>query len=343
MKKKISIVTPCFNEEENIQELYRRVTKVLTDYTDKYEYELIFIDNDSQDHTQTLIKSICSKDHRVKLIINSRNFGHIRSPVHGMLQANGDCVILIFCDLQDPPETIHKFIEKWENGADAVLGIKSASNESALMFLIRKIYYRTIDFLSEIKLQKDFNGFGLFDRKIIEALRIFNDPYPYLRGLILEAGYNIEHVKYVHQSRKRGITKNNFFTLYDIAMLGITSHSKVPLRLVTLSGFAMASVSLVAAMTYLVYKLAYWDGFKLGMAPIVIGLFMFASIQLLATGLIGEYIGFIYTKLQHRPLVLEKERINFKPQESANFDDTHLDRGKALDPLKAEKPYSHSH
>ncbi|MBT4791718.1 MAG: glycosyltransferase family 2 protein [Halobacteriovoraceae bacterium] len=310
--KTITIVTPCYNEEENIQNLYQRTQDVFKEYAEKYAYEHLFIDNASTDKTVNILKQIASKNKHIKIIINNRNFGHIRSPHHALLEATGDAVVFIVADLQDPPEIIHEFIKRWEEtSCDAVIGVKSKSLESPLMFLVRRLYYYLINKLSETKLQKNFMGFGLYDQKLIKMLRQIEDPYPYFRGLIFEVTDNIEIIEYLQNSRKRGFTKNNFYTLYDIAMLGISSHSKIPLRLATWIGFMCAFISIVIAIVYAIYKILYWDNFTVGIAPLVIGVFFFGAVQLIFIGIIGEYLGAIHTKISNRPLVFEKERINF--------------------------------
>ncbi len=308
--KHISIVTPCYNEEENVQELYKRVANVMSSL-DEFSYEHIFIDNASTDLTVEILKEIANHDNRVKIIVNARNFGHIRSPYHALLQAKGDAVISIVADLQDPPEMIVDFIRKWESGYKIVIGVKEKSEESALFFAVRKFYYNLIGKLSEISLIKNFTGFGLYDQKVIEILRQIDDPYPYFRGLICDIGFERAEIPYVQPVRRRGFTKNNFYSLYDMAMLGITNHSKVPLRLATMTGFAVAFFSLLVAFGYFVFKLIFWNSFTLGIAPLVIGLFFFGSIQLFFIGIIGEYIGSIHTQILKRPLVVEKERVNF--------------------------------
>lgn len=308
--KQISIVTACYNEEENIEELYRRVKEVMSSLG-KYSYEHIFIDNASKDRTVDILREIASRDKNVKVIVNTRNFGHVRSPNHALLQAGGDAVISIVADLQDPPEMIPDFIRKWEEGYKIVIGIKEQSEESPLFFAIRKLYYNIIGKLSEISLIKNFTGFGLYDQSVIEVLRQIDDPYPYFRGLICDIGYERAEIPYVQPARRRGFTKNNFYTLYDMAMLGITNHSKVPLRLATMTGFAVAFLSLVVALGYFFYKLIFWNSFNPGIAPLVIGLFFFGAVQLFFIGIIGEYVGSIHTQVLRRPRVVEKERINF--------------------------------
>lgn len=308
--KRISIVTPCYNEEENVAELYRQVEAVFASLP-QYEYEHIFIDNASEDRTVAILKQLAATDKNVKIIVNTRNFGHIRSPYHGLLQAQGEAAILLVADLQDPPSMIIDFLQKWEEGYKVVMGVKSQSKESAAMFAIRKMYYNFIGTVSEVQLVKNYTGFGLYDRQVIQLLRNIDDPYPYFRGLIADLGFESYRIEYVQPTRKRGITKNNFYTLYDMAMLGIMNHSKVPLRLATMMGFLLGVVSFLIALAYLVAKLIFWDSFAMGTAPVVIGLFFLASVQLFFIGIIGEYIGAIFTQVQKRPLVVEKERINF--------------------------------
>lgn len=307
----LSVITPCFNEELNVEELYNRVRAVMV-AVGRYRYEHIFIDNASTDGTVAVIKKIASRDKNVKLIVNSRNFGHIRSPMHAFCQAKGEAVIGLAADLQDPPELIAPMIDKWEEGYAMVLGIKETSEENSLVFWIRTKYYRLINRLSSIETFENFTGFGLFDRKVVDVIRSVNDPYPYFRGLIAEIGLPHALVVFKQPRRKRGITKNNLYTLYDLAILGITNLSKVPLRLVTALGFACSLLSLLTGLAYLVYKLIFWANFNVGIAPLVIGLFFLGSVQLLSMGVLGEYIGSIHTQLQHRPYVVERERINFE-------------------------------
>lgn len=310
MKRKISILTPCFNEQENIVSLYEAIGRIMQDFKE-YEYEHIYIDNASTDGTVAALRELAARDKRVKVILNARNFGHIRSPFHGLLQAEGDAVIYMASDFQDPPELIPKLIESWQQGAKAVLGIKDSSDEAGVMFFLRKLYYRLVEKLADVKTFQNFTGFGLYDRAVIDYCRSLEDPYPYFRGIIAETGLPTEEVHYHQPARKRGITKNNFYTLYDMAMLGITNHSKIPLRLATMSGFLMSIVSLFVGVVYLIYKLLFWQEFPAGTAPLVIGLFFFASVQLFFIGILGEYIGSIHTHVLRRPLVVESERINF--------------------------------
>lgn len=309
--KRISIVTPCFNEEGNVRELIAAVRAVFEKLGGRYDYEHLFIDNASTDRTVAILKEIGAADPRIKLIVNTRNFGHIRSPHHALLQASGDAVVFLVADLQDPPAMIADFIGKWEAGFKIVIGVKTQSEESAAMFAVRKAYYNLVTRLSEVELIKNFMGFGLYDRAVIETIRGYGDTYPYFRGLVSDVGYEIFRIEYTQARRKRGITANNFYSLYDLAMLGITNHSKVPLRLATLLGFATACLSLLVALGYFFAKLAFWNHFTLGLAPLVVGMFFFGSVQLIFIGIIGEYIGAIHTQVMKRPLVVEKERFNF--------------------------------
>jgi glycosyltransferase involved in cell wall biosynthesis len=308
--KTISIITPCFNEEDNIQTCYNEI-KNLFSTIDNYKYEHIFIDNASCDSTFDILQNIAKRDKNVKLILNSRNFGHIRSPYYGLLQSSGDASILFVADMQDPIEMIPKFIKEWERGYKSIVGVKKTSKESSIMFFIRKMYYKMVNKLSEIQLIDNFTGFGLYDKDVINILKSMKDPYPYFRGLIAEIGLSIKTIEYDQPVRIKGITKNNFYSLYDIGMLGIISHSKVPLRIATISGFILSFISLFISFIYFIIKILYWDTFDMGIAPIIVGMFFFFSIQLLFIGIIGEYIAFLYVKLQDRPLVIEKQRINF--------------------------------
>jgi glycosyltransferase involved in cell wall biosynthesis len=308
--KSISVVSGCFNEAGNVEELVARVVKVMAALPE-YDYELIIIDNASTDGTQETLRRLAAENPRLKVILNARNFGHIRSPFHGMMQGAGDAVVYLASDLQEPPELITDFVKKWEEGAKAVVAIKDSSDESPLFFAVRRLYYRLVERLAETKTIQNFTGFGLYDRVIMEYCRGLKDPYPYFRGLIAEVGLPVERVSYHQPLRTRGFTKNNLYTLYDIAMLGITNFSKVPLRIAAMLGFAMALLSLIVALVYFVYKLVFWYSLPVGTAPLVIGLFFFASVQLFFIGILGEYIGAIHTQVLKRPLVVEKERINF--------------------------------
>lgn len=313
MKKHISVLTPCFNEQGNVGPLSIAVAKVF-EKLPQYTYEHIFIDNDSTDDTVNILREIAEKNTNVKVILNARNFGHIRSPFYGMLQCKGDAVVSLVSDFQDPPELIEQFLRKWEEGYKIVIGVKHKSKENPLMFAVRKFFYNLLTKASEGNGEspvKNFTGFGLYDQQFISVLRTLDDPYPYFRGLITELGFNRFEIKYTQPQRASGETKNNFFTLYDMAMLGFTNHSKLPLRLSAFIGFFSAMLSFLVALGYFIYKLIFWDNFQVGMAPLVIGVFFFSSVQLFFIGIIGEYIGAIHTQIRKRPLVIEKERINF--------------------------------
>lgn len=310
-EKTISIITPCYNEEGNVLNLYNQVREVMAGIG-KYQYEHIFIDNSSRDNTVAILKMIAAEDPNVKIIVNSRNFGHIRSPIHGLFSARGDAMIGIVADLQDPPPMIADLIREWENGAYCVIGIKRTSEEASLMFWLRKQYYRMAERLSSIETIQNYTGFGLYDRKVVDLVKSFDDPYPYFRGLIAEIGLPTVKLLYDQPARKFGVTKNNWYTLYDIGMLGIINHSKVPLRLATFAGFFGAVFSFVIAFGYLLAKLIFWNTFTVGIAPMLIGVFFVLSIVLVCLGIMGEYVGAIYTQLQHRPYAVELTRMNFE-------------------------------
>ncbi len=310
--KTISVVTPCYNEEGNVREVYERVHTLMASLG-CYRYEHIFIDNASRDATFAILKEIAAVDSNVKVIRNARNFGHLRSPMHAILQAQGDAVIVLLSDLQDPPEVVGQLISEWEKGTPIVIAVKHKSREARPMFLARTLFYRVVNRLADdVETYENFTGFGLYDRQVIDLVRQFDDPYPYFRGMIAEIGLPHVEVTYEQQRRKHGKSKNNFYTLYDLAMLGITKLSKVPLRLVTFSGFAGSLLSLLIGVTYFAYKLLFWQRFTVGIAPIAIGMFFFGSLQLLFMGVIGEYIGNIHTQVHKRPLVVERERLNFQ-------------------------------
>ena len=320
-QKTISIMTPCFNEQDNVRILYNQVREVMLGIG-KYRYEHIFIDNSSKDATVAILREIAAEDPNVKIIVNCRNFGHIRSPIHALFQARGDAVIGIVADLQDPPPMIADLIREWENGAYCVLGIKRTSGEASLMFWLRKQYYKLVERLSSIETIQNFTGFGLYDRKVVDLVRSFDDPYPYFRGMIAEIGLPTVKLPYDQPARKFGITKNNWYTLYDIGMLGIINNSKVPLRLAALAGFVGAGLSFLVALIYLVLKLTFWNTFTFGLAPTLIGIFFISSLQLLFLGVLGEYVGAIYTQVQKRPYAVELYRVNFEHPPSFPKSDT---------------------
>ncbi len=305
-----------------MEEVYKRCRAIMQKLG-RYKYEHIFIDNNSTDNTVAILRVIAERDRNVKVIVNARNFGHIRSPYHAFLQCSGDAVIGIVSDLQDPPEMIEQMIEKWEQGYCMVLCLKTASRENRLMYWIRTQYYRLVQRLSDIETFENFTGFGLYDRKVVDAVKSFPDAYPYFRGMIAEIGLPYCTLKFEQARRIRGITKNNFYTLYDMAMLGITNLSKVPLRVVTFFGFACGLLSVSIALAYLAYKLIFWRNFEVGMAPLVIGLFFLGSVQLVSMGILGEYVGAIHTQVLKRPYVVEKERINFEYEPGLPGGDSH--------------------
>jgi glycosyltransferase involved in cell wall biosynthesis len=306
----VCVIIPCYNEEANIEPLYQRITAAFATLPGQ-RYCLLFIDNASTDETVLRIKALGAANPNVLLIANARNFGVGRSGLHAFLQAPGDAIIHIVADLQDPPELIPEFIRLWRQGFKVVVGVKPESQEHRLMFLIRRSYYRLVGHLSEVPLIDNFTGFGLYDREVVEDIRDTEDRNPYFRGLIAELGHARAEIPYTQARRQRGISKNNFYALYDLAMLGITSHSKVPLRLATMAGFSLSAISLLIAFGYFIAKLLFWNRFSANTAPILIALFFFASVQLFFIGILGEYIGVILTQVTKRPLVIEKERLNF--------------------------------
>jgi glycosyltransferase involved in cell wall biosynthesis len=309
-KKKISFISPCFNEQDNINELYDRVIAVWNK-NPQFEYEYVIIDNASTDSTVDELKKIALIDLRVKIIVNTRNFGHIRSPYWGILQTSGDATIYMASDLQDPPELAIEFIEEWKSGYKIVLATKPITEGNWFMHGLRKFYYKMLGKISDVQLINDATGFGLYDRKVLDEIRKINDPYPYLRGLICELGYPIKTIPFLQPRRVRGISKNNFYTLYDIAMLGIVSHSLVPIRIASFLGLIIGMVSIILGILLLLAKLIWWNYFPIGIAPIAIALFGLFGVMFIFMGLLGEYIGVIQTYVSRRPIVVEKERINF--------------------------------
>lgn len=309
MTKLVSIVTPCYNEVDNIKELVDRIRIAMSALP--YDYEHIFIDNSSSDGTIDVIKDLAKTDLRIKLIVNARNFGHIRSPFHGLLQSSGDVCVYIASDLQDPPELIPEFLIKWAEGFRIVLAVKPQSDEASFVFALRRLYYKVVGALSDVPLVENATGVGAFDRSVIDILRSVNDPYPYFRGLLCEIGFPIATVAFRQPRRRFGVTKNNFYSLYDIGILGVTNHTKVPLRLITLGGFFLSLLSLIIAVFFLIAKLIFWNSFQLGTAPLLIGLFFFGAVQTFSIGILGEYIGSIHTHVRKLPLVIENERVNF--------------------------------
>jgi glycosyltransferase involved in cell wall biosynthesis len=307
----ISVVVPCYNEEENVEILYDRICAVFEKITD-VRFQIVFVDNASVDRTQEVLRALAARDRRVKAIFNIRNFGVIRSGLNGFFETPGDAVICMACDLQDPPELIAEFVRHWRSGFKVVIGVKPRSRESSLMFFFRGVYYRMLNKISETPLIDNFTGFGLYDREVIEILRRIPDRRPYFRGLIADLGFTRAEIPFVQPRRERGVTKSNFYALYDLAMIGITSHSRVPLRLATMAGFILGFLSLLVAIIYLIAKLLFWNRFALGQAPVLIGVFFFGSIQMFFVGILGEYIGAIHAQVHPRPWVIERERLNFE-------------------------------
>lgn len=310
--KKVSVMLPCYNEEENVVPMYQEIAKEFEKYKDKYELELLYIDNDSTDRTRELLRELCAKDKRVKAIFNAKNFGQFNSPYYGMLQVTGDCVITMVCDFQDPIDLIPQYLAAWEEGYKIVVGIKTSSKEKKMIYWIRSLYYKMIKKFSDVEQIEHFTGSGLYDRKFIEVLRQLKDPSPFLRGIVAELGYKRKEITYEQPLRRAGKTKNNFYTLYDAAMLSFTSYTKIGLRLCTFMGLICSALSALIGFVYLILKLIYWNNFPAGMAPVLIGIFMLGSVQLIFIGFLGEYILSINQRVMNRPLVIEEERINFE-------------------------------
>ena len=309
MTKKISIITPTFNEEKNIEKLCLKISEEMKKLN--YDYEHIIIDNHSDDKTISIIKKIAEKDKKIKVIINARNFGHIRSPIYGMLQASGDACIMMSSDFQDPPELIPRYISEWEKGNKIILGQRTTSDENFLMNSFKNLFYKFIQSISEAPLMKNTTGSGLLSKDIIDQIRKIDDPYPYFRGLLSEISSEIKLIQFHQPKRSEGKTKNNLYTMYDMGVLGIVKHSKIPLRIMTFVGFITSVVSAIIAITFLFYKILFWNSFEVGIAPLIIGLFAIASVQIFLLGFIGEYVMTILTHNRKLPLVIEKERINF--------------------------------
>jgi glycosyltransferase involved in cell wall biosynthesis len=303
-------VTGCFNEEDNVILLYERVKKAF-EQLPNYRLELTYIDNASTDKTVEQLRAIAAQDKRVKVIINTRNFGPIRSGYHAFIQAPGDAVVGLVSDLQEPPELIPEMVKRWENGAMIVMGVKTKSKENKIVYSLRTLYYRLLNYITGVELIEHFNGFGLYDQRVMTELRRLDDCYPYVRGLVSELGFKPSIIEFEQPKREHGKSKINLFALYDIAMLGLTTHSIAPMRIATISGLVLAFLNLMVALYYLIYKLVYWSSFDTGLAPLVIGMFVMFSVILVFIGLLGEYVHAALRQIQHRPLVIEKERINF--------------------------------
>lgn len=314
--KKISVMIPCYNEVENVQPISEAVVKIMTEQLSNYDYELLFIDNCSQDGTRDKIEELCSQNKRIKAIFNVTNFGQFNSPFYGMCQTTGDCTISMCCDFQDPVELLPAFVKEWEKGHKIVSGIKTSSKENPIIYFLRSAYYRMIKNMSDTEMIEHFTGFGLYDKTFVDILRSLDDPIPFLRGIVAEYGHGFNRIdiEYEQPQRRAGKTHNNFLSLYDAAMLSITSYTKVGLRLATLLGFLCSGISLVIALVYLILKLCFWNNFQAGYTPMMLGIFVLGSLQLFFIGLLGEYILNINTRVIHRPLVVEEKRINFEKQ-----------------------------
>jgi len=309
-KKLLSIISPCFNEEQNISELYKRVLEEIKLFP-QYDFEYLFIDNASTDGTVDLLRELTKLDSRVKVIVNTRNFGHIRSPYWGIINTKGEATIYLASDLQDPPELISQFIKEWEKGSKIVLAVKPVTSTNFIIHALRRMYYKFLDGISEVPIVKDSTGFGLYDKIVLDKIREINDPYPFLRGLICELGYSIKTIQFCQPKRRKGVSKNNFYSLYDIALLGIVSHSMVPIRLASILGFTFGLLSIVMAFIIFILKILFWNSLPLGYAPLGISMLLIFGVLLFFIGILGEYIGVIHTYAQRRPIVVERERINF--------------------------------
>lgn len=313
--KTISFVVPCYNEEENVIPLSEAIMEEMKKLP-QYDYEIIFIDNDSQDRTRELLRGLCAGNPRIRAIFNAKNFGQFNSPFYGLLQVNGDCGILMAADFQDPPALIPRLVQGWEEGYRIVAAIKTKSQENKLMYALRSCYYKLIRKMSDVEQIDQFTGFGLYDRAFLEVLKQLDDPTPFLRGIVAELGFRRKDIEYTQPQRRAGKTSNNFFRLFDAAMLSFTSYTKAGLRIATFLGIIGSAVCLLIAVVYLIQKLLHWDNFYAGMAPMLIGMCLLGSVQLFFIGLIGEYIMSINNRVKHRPLVVEEERINFPDEKS---------------------------
>lgn len=311
MSSKVSILVPTYNEEENVKPLSEAIIREFETKLSDYEYEIIFIDNDSQDNTRKLLRELCKDNQKIKAIFNAKNFGQFNSPYYGLLQTTGDCTILLCADFQDPIEMIPQFVHEWEKGYKIVIGQKTTSKENRLMYFLRSCYYRVIKKFSDVEQIEHYTGFGLYDHEFIKVLKELDDPTPFLRGIVAELGFRRKNIPYEQQKRRAGKTSNNFLKLYDAAMLSFTSYTKIGLRVSTFIGFGVALLSFLIALVYLILKIVFWDTFVAGTAPILIGMFFLGAVQLIFMGLMGEYILSINQRVMKRPLVIEEERINF--------------------------------
>lgn len=308
---KLSVLIPTYNEEENVEAIASAVIKEITENLPGYDYEIVFIDNDSKDRTRELERKLCAGNHRIKAIFNAKNFGQFNSPYYGILQTTGDCTINLVADFQDPVEMIPELVHEWEKGYKIVVCQKTSSDESRFMYFLRTCYYKMIRKMSNVPQIDHFTGFGLYDRDFVNVMRNLHDPTPFLRGVVAELGWNIKYVTYKQNKRRAGKTHNNFMTLYDGAMLSFTTYTKMGLRLATFVGFGVAAASFIIGLVYLILKLIYWDRFAAGQAPMMLGMFFLGAVILIFLGLMGEYVMSINSRVMNRPLVIESERINF--------------------------------
>ena len=308
--KKISIVVPCYNEEENVEPISEAIISEINKLQN-YTYELIFIDNCSTDKTREKLIQLCDKNKNIKAIFNAKNFGQFNSPYYGLLQTTGDCTMLICADFQDPVDMIPKFVQEWESGYKIVIGVKNKSKENRIMYFLRSCYYKLIKKISDTEQIEHITGFGIYDKDFIEVLRKLDDPTPFLRGIVAELGFQRKEIPYEQQKRRAGKTHNNFYKLYDAAMLSFTSYTKIGLRLATFLGIFVGIISFIIGIVYFILKLIYWDRFAAGMVPVLIGMFFLGALQLFFIGFLGEYILSINTRVMKRPLVVEEKRINF--------------------------------
>lgn len=313
--KKVSVLIPCYNEEDNVVPMSEAITELFEKQLTQYDWELLFIDNDSHDKTRELLRKICEGNSHIKAIFNAKNFGQFNSPYYGILQTSGDCTISMVCDFQDPIELIPQYLEEWENGYKIVIGIKTGSKESKIMYGLRTLYYKMIKKFSDVEQIEHFTGSGLYDREFVEVLRELDDPTPFLRGIVAELGFRRKEIPYVQPQRRAGKTHNNWYSLYDAAMLSFTSYTKIGLRLCTFAGLICGALSFLIGMVYLIAKLIWWYSLDAGMAPVLIGVFFLGAVELFFIGFIGEYIMSINQRVMKRPLVIEEERIGFDKTE----------------------------
>lgn len=319
--KKISVLVACYNEEENVVPLSRAIIECFTQKLPQYDYELIFIDNHSTDKTRELLTGLCVSNKKIKAIFNIANFGQFNSPYYGLCQTTGDCTIKLCADFQDPIDMIPRFVKEWEKGAKVICGVKTSSKENRFVYFLRSCYYKLIQRMSNISQIEHFTGFGLYDKSFIQILRSLDEPTPFLRGIVAEYAPDHLEIPFEQPKRRAGRTHNNWYSLYDAAMLSFTSYTKIGLRIATFTGFILSIIGFAVALIYLILKLIFWNTFAAGTAPILIGVFLFGSIQLFFIGLLGEYIMSINTRVMHRPLVIEEKRINFEQPSSKNDND----------------------